>query len=500
MKKNIIQIFSGNFLSKVLGLARELLLSRFFGTGEINAAYRIAQSGTLIPINFLTSDSLNAAFIPLYKKFLLEDYNKAHTFKWIMYLLFIFVSFFVFFGIYYFKGFWVSILAPGINDQTRLLTENLLGIMAICTPFYLCSALVNYVSMAHDDFIPMSMRATIQNIGMLIGVICAFYLKDYTFLAWGFTGSYIVFCIWVFSRKNRKVLYCLPDAIKIENMSIVFSQFFHIMKPLVFLPIILQGNIALERALSSLISVDAISALDYARFITDTLNFFIAIPIAFAGLSNWSSSDISKTRDNLKKINVILIFFGISTSYFIYQNATAIITLLFKRGAFDQDSVITTASYLKGICVGLWAQIIGYIFVKALSAHFLNKKVLLIVSVSVVMNMLVNVLLYKSAGAYGIGIGSSVNGFVLFFFGAYYLGILKDLVVEVMKISAGVSIFFVISFLLEREGIMSYDASLVSLTINALLFCLFIFSWGMLFNQTRGVCKIIVNSVAKKIL
>ncbi|EFH9325066.1 hypothetical protein GCY63_24100, partial [Escherichia coli] len=78
MKKAIQQILSGNILSKALGLLREVLMSKYFGTGEINGGYRIAQSGTLVPINFMTSDSLNSAFIPLYKKYLLEDQNKAN--------------------------------------------------------------------------------------------------------------------------------------------------------------------------------------------------------------------------------------------------------------------------------------------------------------------------------------------------------------------------------------------------------------------------------------
>lgn len=66
-EKAISQLLSGNMLSKVLGLVREVLMAKFFGTGDVNGAYRIAQTGTLVPINFMTSDSLNSAFIPLYK-------------------------------------------------------------------------------------------------------------------------------------------------------------------------------------------------------------------------------------------------------------------------------------------------------------------------------------------------------------------------------------------------------------------------------------------------
>ena len=77
MKKAISQLLGGNMLSKVLGLVREVLMAKFFGTGDVNGAYRIAQTGTLVPINFMTSDSLNSAFIPLYKTYLTENEFRA---------------------------------------------------------------------------------------------------------------------------------------------------------------------------------------------------------------------------------------------------------------------------------------------------------------------------------------------------------------------------------------------------------------------------------------
>ena len=75
--------------------------------------------------------------------------------------------------------------------------------MAICCPFYLFSALINYLSMAHGDYKPISMRASIQNVGMLLGVVAAYYYNNYLLLAWGFTGSYIIFSIWALIRARK---------------------------------------------------------------------------------------------------------------------------------------------------------------------------------------------------------------------------------------------------------------------------------------------------------
>ncbi|WP_320077216.1 lipid II flippase MurJ, partial [Klebsiella variicola] len=95
---------------------------------------------------------------------------------------------------------------------------------------------------------------------------------------------------------------------------------------------------------------------------------------------------------------------------------------------FDNDSVVITANYLRGMAIGLWAQLIGYIFIKALNAHMQNKKVLMAVSLSVLVNIAGNLLLYKNFGAYGIGIGASLNGLLLYFICSTYLGIINKVI------------------------------------------------------------------------
>lgn len=73
------------------------------------------------------------------------------------------------------------------------------------------------------------------------------------------------------------------------------------------------------------------------------------------------------------------------------------------RGAFDQHSVTVTTDIIQGMCIGLWAQVIGYIFIKALSAHLNNKKVLVVMMVALLSNAVVNLATYKMWGAFGLG-------------------------------------------------------------------------------------------------
>ncbi|HEB0909877.1 TPA: hypothetical protein RY286_001549 [Enterobacter cloacae] len=488
MKKAISQLLGGNMLSKVLGLVREVLMAKFFGTGDVNGAYRIAQTGTLVPINFMTSDSLNSAFIPLYKKYLTENEFRASTFKLCMFIFFALISVFIFIVLYFLSDYWVGIMAPGIGGNAREMSTELLKIMAICCPFYLFSALINYLSMAHGDYKPISMRASIQNVGMLLGVVAAYYYSNYLLLAWGFTGSYIIFSIWALIRARKGTILALPDHFDAAEVKLVMKSFWITLRPLLILPLILQGNITLERALASLISIDVVSGLDYARFITDTVVFILSVPIAFAGLSEWSSQKPEVVRDKIRFIYNWLALLVINMSFFIFFYAKDIVILLFMRGAFDQHSVTVTTDIIQGMCIGLWAQVIGYIFIKALSAHLNNKKVLVVMMVALLSNAVVNLATYKMWGAFGLGLGNSIYSLMMFILSACYLRIAKELFPVLIKISLGLILYTSIILTLGHY-IIQPDNVIFRLLINGAIFVMFSLLWAMLFPLYRNGIK-----------
>lgn len=488
MKKAISQLLGGNMLSKVLGLVREVLMAKFFGTGDINGAYRIAQTGTLVPINFMTSDSLNSAFIPLYKKYLTENEFRASTFKVCMFLFFALISLLLFFVLFFLSDYWVGVMAPGINGNAREMTNELFKIMAICCPFYLCSGLINYISMAHDDYKPMSMRASIQNIGMLIGVVAAYYYKNYLLLAWGFTGSYVVFSIWAVIRAKRGNILNLPDRFDMTEVKQVMHSFWITLRPLLLLPLILQGNITLERALASLLSIDVVSGLDYARFITDTVIFILSVPIAFAGLPVWSSQSPEIVREKVTTIYNWLALLSVNMSFFIFMYAKDIVVILFMRGQFNEHSVVVTTDIIQGMCIGLWAQVIGYIFIKALSAHLNNKQVLIVMIIALLSNAVVNLVTYKIWGAFGLGVGNSIYGLVMFVCSACYLKIAKNLIPAIMKIAPGLVIYTLLMLTLDHYVTEAVNV-FFKLLINGIIFFIFSLLWAMLFPLYRNGIK-----------
>src|SRR5690606_5117153 len=118
----------------------------------------------------------------------------------------------------------------------------MLKIMGLGVPFYLMSAILMFLSMAHEDFIPMAVRPTVQNVGLIVGTIAAFWLSDFTFFAWGFTASYVAFSIWIVNRSWRAGTVALPTLWIWPQVGQVMAAFWVTLRPLLLLPVMLQGN------------------------------------------------------------------------------------------------------------------------------------------------------------------------------------------------------------------------------------------------------------------
>ncbi len=258
----------------------------------------------------------------------------------------------------------------------------------------------------------------------------------------------------------------------------------NVLKPLLLMPLVLQGNIILERALSSYISLDAVSALDYAKFITETVLYFLSVPIAFVGLSTWASLELEVVKDKLNKIYIPLLCLSLYVSFFLLLHSEDIIYFLFHRGKFDESSVITTALFVKGMSIGLWAQVIGYIFIKALNSHLKNKQVFIIMCISLVGNSIFNTLIYKYWGAFGIGLGNSIYGILLLIGSAIYMKVFRMLWRPLIEILAGVVLYYLIIDMFPILELNEINV-LYSIVINALTLAVYLFLWCMLFSDIR---------------
>ncbi|WP_196812847.1 murein biosynthesis integral membrane protein MurJ [Cupriavidus sp. WS] len=390
-----------------------MLLAALFGTSAATAALRVAQVATLVPVNFFTADSLSAGFLPLYGRYTARNDGYAQSLFLLVSIAMSAVSVMV--ALFLFAGapLWISLIAPGFDEGTKAYAVLFVRVMSAGVPFYVVGGLFSYLEMANGEYRLASVRATVQSVGMILGTVLAFVRKEVVWLAWGFTLAYLFYAIWGAARVCRRDWISRPLSLTRVRAKDIGHEFWRVMKPLLLLPLLLQGNIVAERAVASLLGTDTVAALDYARFITDTGVLLLAVPVGLAGLATIGRMSDEQLNFTLNKIIPLLLLATVPLSIALAVNSKLLISLVYERGAFDSGSTKLTGVILVGCAAGFWAQVISYVLIKVMNARFRNREVFIFMAAGLLANTVINVGLYQLIGPVVLGLGNCAYGIVI---------------------------------------------------------------------------------------
>jgi putative peptidoglycan lipid II flippase len=406
-------LFAGGVLGKALGLGREILLAATFGTGPAAAAFRAAQTATLVPTHTFAADTLNAGFIPLCARYLRDDPPRARTLYWSVAALLgassLILAALLFLG----ADVIVGTLVPGFAAADRALTAAMLRAMAIGVPFYVHASLASYAEMAAGRYFTASIRAAVQNVGLITGIVAAAVFHNPLLLGWGFTAYAALFAAtaaWSMSRHDA-----FAFTVRLDHREAIrgLREFGRLVRPLLLLPILQQGAFAVERLVASLIATEAVASIDYARTIADTGLVLLAVPLGLAGLAELGRLDPAHMKAKLERLLPALLLVTVPFSIFLAVNAAQVVHLIYGRGRFDQPAVGLTALVLTGFAAGFWAHASGHVLARSLSAHGRNSRVAGIVAAAAAAHIIVNVAGFRALGPLGLGLAASASGLVL---------------------------------------------------------------------------------------
>ena len=454
MIKSALKLASGSLLGKFSGFGRELLLAFYYGTGAVASASRASQTATLVPVEFFAANTLSSAFLPIYAKLELQSKESASAFFWAVLVIILAISVALLVLLRIYSEEWVNVVAPGFSGESRRATIQLLGIMAVGIPSYMLGNLLSYLAMAKGDYSLASARATLQNVGMTAGVLLAWHVHSIAWIGWGFVGAYMVYCCWGIGTAVRQKWAPLPHC-DWRLFSVPLSQFWRGVKPLLLLPVVLQMSVVIERAVASLISDSTVASLGYAKLITETGVLLIAMPLGLVGLATMGNMSEQEFVASLKSVCKPVFLITIPATFILALHSEFIVRVLFEHGSFDESSTTTTSVLLSSMAWGLWAQVIGYFLVKALSARFRNKEVLLFMSMSLIVQACLNIFLHNYLGPSALGVSASVSAVVLFILTARTLSVLGELMRYLSPLLLIAAFHVIIVFVLSTFGVHS---------------------------------------------
>jgi putative peptidoglycan lipid II flippase len=415
--KAFLSLFSGNLISKIFGLIREVLLAWAFGLSATAAAIRIAIAAIFVPMNLLTQDLLAAGYLPLYNQYKKQDPILAKQYALFFSLLMLSIGLLLTTTLWPIANSWIKLLASGLTPDTRILAAKLFSILLLGVPFMLIASAATYGLMAEGRYTLQSLRPSMQNLGLIAGILFSSLTGSLLSIAWAYVASQILFCV--------IAIWQVRPYFTIEtNQKLPWKKFFNdiwkVMKPLLALPLALQGYIILERNVASWLGEATVAALEISKFISETSMALLAVPMGLILLSRYTKEDEEHSQKIIHRILILLTLLITPIATVLITYPEVIVQLLFQRGEFTPDDTELTSQVLRLFGAGLLIHALNYQLLKLANA-FQRSRDFAIASLVGITVGATGLLGYNLFGELTFGIAYILNGTAALLFLSYRL-------------------------------------------------------------------------------
>ena len=407
-------LITGAMMGKLLGFLREVEMARLIGAGFVADSFRGALTAVLLPVAPIQSDSVPSVLIPLHREW--SGRGDAASRSGALAVIVTLFGAAVAAGLWLLAAPWIGLLVGRFDADAQALTVRFVRVMSLALPASVLTAILGSIEIATGRSRIAAIRASVQNVGMMVGIAVMAWIGQPLAIAWGFVVSFDLVAAYGLVTLGREGAITLRGAGP-GMLGEVARVFWRRFRPLLGIPVAEQGNILLERMLASGIAVGAIASLDYARTLTETAFYLVSQPLGYVVLTR-AAGRLQHTSGEVGRLSAQLLALGAPASLFIVLFATDIVTIVFARGAFDAHAVMLTAGAMRGIAAGLWATMLGWVLIKLLSAAGRNGRAAAIVVSAYAANALFNLVAVPrlgrlGLGTLGLGFGEALRGMVI---------------------------------------------------------------------------------------
>lgn len=269
-----VQVGLMTFLSRMLGLVREVLQARYLGLTELSDAFIIAFKLPNSLRKIFAEGALSSAFIPTFVG--LMQQHKRHEAEQLMSLSFLFfegILIALCLLVFFFPAHVIYIFAPGFSPEQMVYATHYLKILIPFIVFVSSSALLAVALNAVHHFLIPAAGSIILNIGFIGALLLGIkYELPVDFLCYAILVSGLA----VFGVHVAAYLYyqfSFP-AISKEVLP-YFKKLLVKFGPVCFCMSITEVNLALDTAFSSYLQAGTVSLINYAfRFMHIPLGVF----------------------------------------------------------------------------------------------------------------------------------------------------------------------------------------------------------------------------------
>jgi putative peptidoglycan lipid II flippase len=345
-------VAAGFFSSKVLGLLREILIARAFGTrGDLDAFFAATQFSDLL-FAVVAGGALASVFIPVFSGYLIQG-DDARRAGWkfasaVVNAVFLIVLGFALVGMIFAQPFTDHFLAPGFPPERRALTADLLRLILLATIIFGVSGTLTGILHAHNHFVLPALAPSLYNLGMIAGTVWLAPRLGIFGLAYGVVaGSALHLVIQLPGLVRHGAHYFLTLGWRHAGMASLLA----LVGPRVVTMLAVRATSIIMTNAASRLSEGSISALSYAYSLWQFPETLIGTAIALAAFPRLaacaSANKIAELRALYRLALFSILSMAIPAALVAILFARPIVSFLFQRGAFGGASTELVAAVLQ---------------------------------------------------------------------------------------------------------------------------------------------------------
>jgi putative peptidoglycan lipid II flippase len=359
--------------SNLVGLIRQILVSRAFGTDtSLDAFYAAATLPDLL-FNLMAGGALASAFIPTFTGFLSKE-NREGAWKLassVMNISGLALAFFSGLAAFFAPQLVEHVLFSlnhDLDPALKNLTADLLRIILIAPAIFGVSGLCMAILNTHQKFLMPALAPVLNWVGWILGIVFLVPRIGIYGLAWGYVlgalmhlGIQIPGLLKLTGQRYFPILGFNDPAV---------HDVARLMGPRLLGVMAVQINFVINAIIAASLGEGSLSAINVARMVMTMPLFVIAQAIATAALPTFamqvSRGELGDMRSSLAATLRGIFLLSIPSTIGLILLRQPLVAALFQRGAFDAASTEMVSWALMWYTVGL----VGHSVVEILSRAF----------------------------------------------------------------------------------------------------------------------------------
>lgn len=400
-KNKVLILIIITLLSNVLGLLREIILTKNYGTTATNDNIILAQ---IVPIMILgfTLFTFSSSYISFYNKN--KNHYSSSNINTSSAMIVVLTVLIVLLGYY-----------PFIDDIYKLLfnvtpDHNLIVLTELFLLVTIFLALTT-IPMAYLQINNKFYVANISNmiiVNLIVIIFLLIYKSVYSFPVGYGIGTFISFIIiTAYSFKCGFIVNPIEKYNK--HLSL---EFLSLSSAIMTVNIVNQIFNVIDRLIASQLDTGIVTAIYLSNRLVNITIMIVVTPLLtvfFPKLSKYHfENNNPKFYDTVKNIISLIMITTLPLSIFIFINANSVIYVLFERGTFTNKDTILTANILKvySLSIVLWClrEILSKIFI----SQYKYKAILFNTIILAFLNIIFGLIFINIFGELGIPLSSGI--------------------------------------------------------------------------------------------